>query len=72
MRRNRGYVAFAAALTVMLLFGLFGSAVAAVGEKIAVFGADLTEAERQELAQLFQLDPGARVDTLTTQEYCDC
>ena len=46
---------------------LVGSARAA-GEKLVVFGGDTTEAERQELMQLLQIDAATRLDIVTTPE----
>ncbi len=58
------------ALIVMLLslpFGL-GSAAAAVGDKVVVYGGDLTPAERQELAQRFGQDAATKADTVAAAE----
>src|SRR3712207_3838587 len=38
------------------------------GEKVAVFGADLAPAGRQELTQLFGADGSTKSETVTTQE----
>ena len=40
----------------------------AAGEKVAVLGGDLTQAERLELSSRFGVDASARTDTVTTQE----
>jgi uncharacterized protein YpuA (DUF1002 family) len=58
------YGALVAVLTLLLL----APGVAAAGEKIAVFGADLSAGGRQELEELFEVDPATRVETVTTQE----
>ena len=41
---------------------------AAAGEKAAVFGGDLTPPQRDELAQLFGVDPSTRIETVGTPE----
>jgi len=45
-----------------------GVAAAAAGDKVVVYGGDLTPAERQELAQLFGQDATTKVDTVAAQE----
>lgn len=64
MRQKTRYGALVAVLTLLLL----APSVGAAGEKIAVFGADLSAGGRQELEELFEVDPATRVETVTTQE----
>lgn len=59
----RGALVAALALAAISL-----ASVAAAGEKYAVYGADTTAAQRQELAQLFGVDPSAQAQTVTTAE----
>ena len=53
----------ALALTLLVL-----STAGAAGEKVVTYGADLTPPQRQELAQLFGVDPAASAATITTQD----
>jgi len=57
-------------LVAVLLALPFGTGVAgaAPGDKIAVYGGDLTPAERQELAQLFGQDAATKIDTVAAPE----
>lgn len=64
MRQKTRYGALVAVLTLLLLAPSAGAA----GEKIAVFGADLSAGGRQELEELFEVDPATRIETVTTQE----
>ena len=51
------------------LVGRPGSpAATTAGQKVVVYGGDLTEAERQELARLFEADEAATGDTVTREE----
>lgn len=52
--------------SVLLLF--FVTLTAAAGEKVVVYGADATPEQRQELAQIFGVDPSAQAGTVTTPE----
>lgn len=65
MRTNVTHRPIIAALTSIMLLV---SVAAAAGEKTAVYGADLTPDQRQELAQLFGTDGSVRTETVTTQE----
>ena len=68
MYRHRVYRAVVATLAAILVaVALLGNAGAA-GEKFAVYGADLTPAERQELATLFGVDPAAQAAVVTVPE----
>lgn len=65
--------ALVVALTLVLLAGVVLPAppLAAgrvAGERVGAFGADLTPDERQELSQLFGVDPSTRIETVTTPE----
>ena len=60
--------ALIALMIALVLVGMSGAQVGAQGQKVAVFGADLTAAERQELTQLFGIDPGAQAQTVNAQE----
>jgi len=55
------------AVVLAMPFGA-GVAEAAAGDKIVVYGGDLTPPERQELAQLFGQDAAAKVDTVGAPE----
>ncbi len=66
--RVRGLMLVAVAVAVALGGMASGAAGAAVGDKIAVYGGDLTSAERQELGQLFGQDTATRVDTVAAPE----
>jgi uncharacterized protein YpuA (DUF1002 family) len=47
---------------------LLVSGAVAAGEKVVVYGADITPAQQQELGQLFGSNPATRTDTVTTPE----
>ena len=57
-----------AALTAVALLAFSLPAAHAAGEKFAVYGADTTEAERQELARIFGIDGATPTNTVTTPE----
>ena len=55
----------------LLLFSLAAAVAAGQGSsgpKVVTYGADTTATERQELAQLFGVDPSAQAATVTTQD----
>src|SRR3712207_4602002 len=62
-RTLAGALSAALALTLLVL-----STAGAAGEKVVTYGADLTPPQRQELAQLFGVDPAASAATVTTQD----
>lgn len=65
MKQSRAYAVIILAL-VALLLGI--APAGAAGERVIVYGADLTPTGRQELAQIFNDDGTAKVDTVTTEE----
>ncbi len=66
MRKYVWCLVLLAALAVLPLH--VGVARAAAGDKIIVYGGDLTAAERQELAQTFGQDAAAKTDTVSAAE----
>lgn len=62
------YVSRYGALAVAVAVLVASTAALAAGEKVVVYGADTSPAERQELAQLFGADQSAKTDVVTTQE----
>lgn len=57
--------ALAGSLSVVLLLS---SVATAAGEKVAVYGGDLTPSQRQELETLFGVDATVKTDTVSSQE----
>ena len=64
MKQSSRYGLLAAVVSLLVL----SATAMAAGEKFAVYGADTTPAERQELAQIFGVDASTRTDTVTTPE----
>src|SRR5437588_10943931 len=56
------------AVGVLVLLALAAGPPGAAGDQHVVYGADLTQAQRQEVAQLFGVSPTAQADTVGTPE----